>query len=117
MYRTLFISPMLPSYNLQETGSFFREVLGFAAFMDTPQYAIYQKDNLTIHLLPAGKDIGQMEFYMEVDDVDGLWASVKDKVQGLKVREPFDREYGMRELHIEVPQTNTLLFIGQEIPT
>ncbi len=115
MYRALYLSPMIPSFHLAETAQFFREVLGFAAVMDTPEYAIYQKDNLTIHLLRAGKDIGQMEFYLEVDNLDGLWASIQDKVQGLKVREPFDREYGMRELHIEVPHTNTLLFIGQEI--
>jgi hypothetical protein len=115
MYQALFISPMIPSFNMTETGQFFREVLGFATEMDTPGYAIYQKDNLTVHLLPAGKDIGQMEFYIEVDHLDGLWASIKDKVKGLKVRAPFDRDYGMRELHIEIPQTNTLLFIGQVI--
>ena len=115
MSRTLAISPMIPSFNMPETARFFREALGFAALMDTPEYAIYQKDNLTIHILPAGKEIGQMELYMEVDDVDGLWASIEDKVQRLKVRAPFDRDYGMREVHIEVPQTNTLLFIGQTI--
>lgn len=113
MYRALFLSPMIPSFNMAETARFFREVLGFAAVMDTPGYAIYQKDNLSVHILPAGKDIGQMEFYLEVDNVDGLWASIQGKVQGLKVRAPFDRDYGMRELHIEVPHTNTLLFIGQ----
>ncbi len=115
MYKALFLSPMVPSFNLIETAQFFREVLGFNAVMDTPEYAIYQKDNLTIHILPAGKDIGQMEFYLEVDDLDGLWASIEDKVKGLKVREPFNQDYGMREVHIEVPQTNTLLFIGQVI--
>lgn len=115
MYQALFLSPMIPSFNMPETTRFFREVLGFAAVMDTPEYAIYQKDNLTIHILPAGKEIGQMELYMEVDDVDGLWASIRDKVNGFKVRAPFDRDYGMREVHIEVPQTNTLLFIGQTI--
>lgn len=115
MARTLAISPMIPSFNMPETARFFREVLGFAAVMDTPEYAIYQKDNLTVHILPAGRDTGQMEFYMEVDDVDGLWTSIQGKVQGLKVRAPFDRDYGMREIHIEVPQTNTLLFIGQVI--
>jgi hypothetical protein len=60
------------------------------------------KDNLTIHILPAGQDIGQMEFYMEVDDIDGLWSLIKDKVTGLRVKEPFNREYGMRELHIHI---------------
>lgn len=33
----------------------------------------------------------------------------------MKVREPFDREYGMREMHIIIPETKKLMFIGQEI--
>jgi len=65
--------------------------------------------------LRAGEDIGQMEFYLEVDDVDSLWDAIKDRMEGIKVRPPFDREYGMREMHIGVPQTNALVFIGQEI--
>ena len=39
----------------------------------------------------------------------------KDKVTDIKVREPFDRDYGMREMHIAIPQTNALLFVGQRI--
>ncbi|MDX2247045.1 MAG: hypothetical protein SF052_09735 [Bacteroidia bacterium] len=106
---------MIPSFNLKDTGSFFKEILGFSPVMDTAEYAIYSKDNFTVHLLPAGPDIGQMEFYLEVDNIDRFWASIKDQVKGLKVKEPFDRQYGMREVHIEVPQTNTLLFVGQTI--
>ncbi|MBK7408921.1 MAG: hypothetical protein IPL49_05710 [Saprospirales bacterium] len=115
MYHTLFISPMIPSFRLAETGEFFCKVLGFTTVMDTAEYGIYEKNNLTVHILPAGEDIGQMEFYMEVDNVDELWITIKDNLKGLKVREPFDRDYGMREIHIEIPQTNTLLFIGQAI--
>ncbi len=33
----------------------------------------------------------------------------------MKVRAPFDREYGMREMHVIIPETKTLLFIGQAI--
>jgi hypothetical protein len=105
---------MIPSFNLKETVSFFKEILDFTPVLDTETYAVFQKNNLTVHLLRAGEDIGQMEFYLEVDDVDNLWSSIKDKVAGLKVREPFDREYGMREIHIEIPHTKTLLFIGQD---
>ena len=115
MYKALFLSPMIPSFNLKETVRFFTEVLGFLPVMDTTEYAICIKDQLTVHVLRAGEEIGQMEFYLEVDDLDGLWITMKEKVVGLKVREPFDREYGMREVHIEIPQTNTLLFIGQSI--
>jgi hypothetical protein len=56
-----------------------------------------------------------MEFYLEVDDVDSVWDNIKDKLEGIKVRGPFDREYGMREVHLIIPQTKTLLFIGQVI--
>jgi hypothetical protein len=115
MYKALYLSPMIPSFNLQVTSDFFQGVLGFSIKMDTPQYVILHKDNLTIHILNAGEDIGQMEFYLEVDDIDSLWKFIEDKVKGLKVRTPFNRDYGMREIHIEIPKTNTLLFIGQQI--
>jgi catechol 2,3-dioxygenase-like lactoylglutathione lyase family enzyme len=114
-YKALYLSPMIPSFDIKETSAFFRDTLGFSAVMDTETYAVYQKNNLTIHLLPAGQDIGQMEFYLEVDNIDALWVAIKDKLSGLKVKEPFNRDYGMREIHIEIPQTNALLFIGQAI--
>ena len=94
---------------------FFTDILQFKIGRDDRIYVIVYKDNLTVHILEAGKDIGQMEFYLEVDDVEAVWFSIKDKLEDIKVREPFDREYGMREIHIGIPQTNTLLFIGQEI--
>jgi hypothetical protein len=115
MYKALYLSPMVPSYNIHETCHFFTDLLGFSPIMESETYDIVQKNNLTIHILPAGNEIGQMEFYLEVDDIEVIWNSIQNKVKGLKVREPFDREYGMREIHIEVPQTKTLLFIGQGI--
>lgn len=116
MIRALYLSPMVPSFDLDASSRFFQDVLGFAEVYSSPVYRICEKDNLTVHFLPAGEGIGQMEFYLEVDDVDALWAEMKDKVAGLKVREPFDQQYAMREAHIEVPATNALLFIGQSIP-
>lgn len=115
MYKALYLSPMIPSFDIDETGDFFKRVLGFSSVMHTDTYAIYQKDNLTIHLLCASENSGQMEFYLEVDNVDSLWASIQDKVQNLKIKEPFNRDYGMREIHIVIPKTNTLLFIGQQV--
>lgn len=112
MYKALYLSPMIPSFDLKKTSEFFTGMLGFETYMDSDTYKILHKNNLTIHILRAGEDIGQMEFYMEIDKIDELWLSIKDKTDGLKIRAPFDREYGMREIHIEVPSTNTLLFIG-----
>jgi len=43
------------------------------------------------------------------------WNHVKGKFGEIKAGEPFDREYGMREVRTIVPETKTLMFIGQEI--
>ncbi len=50
-------------------------------------------------------------------NINSLWDKIKDKLNGLKLKEPFDREYGMRELHVVIPHTKTLLLIGQAIPS
>jgi len=115
MYKALYLSPMVPSFDIVRTVSFFTDILEFKIARYDNTYSIVYKDNLTVHILPAGKDISQMEFYLEVDDVEGVWSSIKDKLGGIKVKGPFNQDYGMREIHIGVPHTNTLMFIGQEI--
>ena len=115
MYKAMYLSPMIPSYDLSITTAFFRDVLGFSALMHVENYAIYEKNSLTIHILRAGSEIGQMEFYLEVDDIETLWESIKSQIKDLRVKEPFNQDYGMREIHIEIPMTKALLFIGQEI--
>ena len=115
MYKAKYLSPMIPSYNIEKTVSFFKNLLDFEVAKDDKTYVILYKDNLTVHILTAGSDIGEMEFYLEVDDIEKVWNNMKDKLEGIKVREPFDREYGMREIHVIIPETKTLMFIGQEI--
>jgi hypothetical protein len=114
-YQALYFSPMIPSFRLSETVRFFTEVLGFSIEMNTETYAIVQKNNRTVHILKAGASIGEMECYLEIDQIDSVWAEIKSKVVDLAVRGPLDREYGMREIHIGIPHTKTLLFLGQEI--
>jgi len=106
---------MVPSYNIKATVTFFVDLFNFKAVMDMDNYAIVYKDNHLIHILNAGTDIGEMEFYLEVDEIDNLWDAIKDKLGDIKIKPPFDREYGMREFHIIVPHTKTLMFVGQEI--
>lgn len=115
-YKALFLSPMIPSTNLLETLRFFKDILSFSTVMENEAYIVCQKDNLTIHILKAGQEIGEMEFYLEVDNLDALWFKIKDRLTDLKFKEPFNQEYGMREIHICIPHTNALLFIGQKLP-
>ncbi len=106
---------MIPSFNIEKTVSFFIDLLDFKIGRDDKTYFILYKDNLTVHIQRAGSDIGEMSFYLNVDDIEKVWSSMKDKLGDVKVKEPFDREYGMREIHIIIPETKTLMFIGQEI--
>ena len=115
MYTAIHVSPMIPSYDIRKTASFFKELFYFSVLRDEKNYIILSKDRLNIHILNAGQDIGEMEFYLEVEGLDDLWKEIKDKLPGVKVKAPFDREYGMREFHIIVPHTKTLLFVGQPI--
>jgi hypothetical protein len=112
MYKAKYLSPMIPSFNIEKTASFFIDLLDFKAKRNDKAYIILHKDNLTAHILRAGVDIGEMEFYFEVDDIEKVWNTLKGKLDGIKVKEPFDQEYGMREVHIIIPETKTLMFIG-----
>lgn len=115
MYKAKYLSPMIPSFNIEKTVSFFTELLYFKIKRDEKNYVVLQKDNFTVHIMRAGVDIGEMEFYLEVDNLTEVWNNIKDKLDNIKVKAPFDREYGMREIHIIIPETKTLMFIGQEI--
>ena len=115
MYKALHLSPMIPSFNISETALFFQNLFGFDIVRGEKNYVILHKDNLTIHILNAGFDIGEMEFYLEVDNIDELWGIIKNKLERIKAKEPFDREYRMREFHVIVPHTKTLLFVGHVI--
>lgn len=115
MAKALFLSPMIPSYDASVTTKFFHELLGFKIVMQEDGYAVLEKDSTSVHLLPAGEDIGQMEIYLETDDVDAIWVAMKDNLSGIKHKAPFDRPYGMREIHVEVPETKCLMFIGQSL--
>jgi hypothetical protein len=106
---------MIPSFDIATTVSFFIDLLSFEIVQDNETYVVLQKDSLTIHILRAGKDIGEMEFYLEVDDLQAIWNDMKGNLDGIKFKEPFDQIYGMREIHLVVPMTKTLLFIGQSI--
>lgn len=110
-YKALYLSPMVPSYNIEVTKHFFIDLFGFSIVMDG-DYTIVKKDSFLVHILRAGENIGEMEFYLEVDDIDNLWLSIQNRITDYKNKAPFDREYGMREFHIIVPYTKTLMFVG-----
>ena len=56
-----------------------------------------------------------MEFYLEIDNIDELWGNIQNRIVGLKVKPLFKTDYGMKELHIEIPQTNAPRYVGEQI--
>ena len=112
------ISPMLAVANMQETILFYQDVLGFTPTMQSPEYSIVERDAQTIHFQKAASEEvmncvrGHTEIYIEVSDIRSLWEHVKPFRTKYKIRDLFDREYGMTEFHIADPN-GCLVFVGE----
>ena len=115
------ISPMLAVANMEETILFYQSVLGFKPTMQSPDYSIVERDGQTIHFQKAESEEvmncvrGHAEIYIEVSGIESLWEHVKSFKDRYRVRDLFDREYGMTEFHISDPN-ECLVFVGQRTP-
>jgi catechol 2,3-dioxygenase-like lactoylglutathione lyase family enzyme len=112
------ISPMLAVADMEETIAFYERVLGFSPTMKSPEYSIVARDDQTIHFQKAASEEvmkcvrGHTETYIEVSEIRALWEHVKTFKNRYKIRDLFDREYGMTEFHIEDPN-GCLVFVGE----
>jgi len=112
------ISPMLAVANMEETILFYQSVLGFTPTMQSSEYSIVERDGQTIHFQRAASEEvmncvrGHTEIYIEVSDIRSLWEHVKPFKTKYKIRDLFDREYGMTEFHIADPN-GCLVFVGE----
>jgi hypothetical protein len=52
------------------------------------------------------------EIYIEVQGIRALWEHVKAFKDRYKIRDLFDRDYGMAEFHIVDP-SGVLIFVGE----
>jgi catechol 2,3-dioxygenase-like lactoylglutathione lyase family enzyme len=112
------ISPMLAAADMEQTLAFYQDVLGFKPAMKSPDYSIIERDGQTIHFMKAASEEvmkcvrGHTEIYIEVSNIDLLWEHVKTFKDRYRVRDLFDRDYGMTEFHVEDPN-GCLVFVGQ----
>lgn len=112
------ISPMLAVANMEETIAFYQTVLRFTATMQSSEYSIVERDGQTIHFMKAASEEvmrcvrGHAEIYIEVSGIHALWEHVKTFKDRYRVRDLFDREYGMTEFHIGDPN-ECLVFVGE----
>jgi catechol 2,3-dioxygenase-like lactoylglutathione lyase family enzyme len=112
------ISPMLAVADMEVALAFYQVVLGFAPILKSPEYSIVERDGLTIHFQRiASEEImnqvrGHTEIYIEVSGIHALWDHVKTFKDRYRIRELFDRRYGMTEFHVEDPN-GCLVFVGE----
>src|SRR5579863_1592764 len=113
------ISPMLAVADMDETLTFYRDILGFTSTLKSPEYSIVERDGQTIHFMKAASEEvmrcvrGHTEIYIEVSGIDSLWQHVKTFKERYRIRDLFDREYGMTEFHISDPN-ECLVFVGEQ---
>ena len=109
---------MLAVADMDETIAFYHNVLGFTPTMKSPQYSIVARDGQTIHFMKAASEEvmkcvrGHAEVYIEVSGIHALWEHVKTFKDRYRIRDLFDREYGMTEFHIGDPN-ECLVFVGE----
>ena len=114
------ISPMLAVADMDATLDFYITVLGFEVTLRSPTYSIVARDGATIHLMKAADEKvlqavrGHTEIYIEVAEIAPLWEHVRAFKNVYRIRDLFDRDYGMREFHIADPN-GCLVFVGEKL--
>jgi uncharacterized glyoxalase superfamily protein PhnB len=125
MFKTL--SPNIMVDDLPGTIRFYIEQMGFSVEATAPEQPPYDWASLrrnAVNLMfqtraslggdvPALKDLpigGALTFYIQVDDVEALYAELKDKVD--IVREPHTTFYGAREFECRDNKGYLLTFAG-----
>lgn len=111
---------MIPVADMQRSLTFYVEVFGFEITLQSAEYSIVSRGGATLHLTRAEDQSvldaarGHMSVYLEVEDIAALWAHVSGFRDRFKIRDLFDRDYGMREFHVIDPD-GCLLFVGERI--
>jgi len=113
---------MLTTWDLGASIAFYTEVLGFTcdSFSDTDGWASLRRDAVALMLARPNRHVREAapkltgSLYFKIDDVDGLWNLIRNKV---RVCYPIENlEYGMREFGAFDNQGYLLQF-GQPLST
>lgn len=117
------ITPFMHVPDLDQAIDFFSDVLGFRVSVRMGDYAYIEREAIGIRLMQNqgedGAPPGNRRFacYIDVRDVDALYAELKPKLDTLPQRDvhgPASKSYGQRELLVLAPDGNLLAF-GQAI--
>jgi catechol 2,3-dioxygenase-like lactoylglutathione lyase family enzyme len=116
------VTPFLHVPDLQKALDFFTDILGFTVPFRQDGYAYIHRETVGFRLLEAEETqaaAGRRRFayYIDVRDVDALYAELKAKLDTLPpgdVHGPADKPYGQRELLVLAPDGELIVF-GMEV--
>lgn len=117
------ITPFMHVPDIDSALAFFEQVLGFRATFRSEGYAYVEREGAGIRMLQNKGDDGappgnrRFAYYVDVRDVDALYAELKPKLDSLPkgdVHGPADKPYRQRELLVVAPDGNLIAF-GQAI--
>lgn len=103
--------------------AFFRDLLGFTAYIHGGGYAYLERDGVGVRLMdpsitgPVAPGNRRFGLYFDVVDIEAVWRELQPKLAALPagdVHGPADKSYGQRELCILGPDGNLVVF-GQAI--
>ena len=123
MSNFIHVTPFMHVDNLDRALTFFTDILGFETPFRVADYAYVQRETVGFRILQQTGDDGappgnrRFAYYIDVRDVDQLYAELKPKLDKLPkgdVYGPVDQSYGQRELLVLAPDGNLLAF-GQAI--
>ncbi len=122
MSKLLQVTPFMRVPDIDAAVSFFVTTLGFKLGVQIEGYAFVRRDNAAFRLIEddcplAPRGGGRYASYIDVQDVDGLYADLKpmlDRQPAGHVCAPFNQDYGQREFTVIGPDGELIAF-GQTI--
>lgn len=123
MANVIQITPFMHVPDLEAAVAFFRDVLGFDVLLHSEGYAYVELEGAGIRMMQNVGDDGappgnrRFAYYLDVRDVDAMFARLKPALERLPPRDvfgPVDQSYGQREFMVLAPDGNLVVF-GQAI--
>jgi catechol 2,3-dioxygenase-like lactoylglutathione lyase family enzyme len=113
------VTPFMVVDDVNRAVNFFTDILGFETRFRSGDYAYVHRETAGFRIWQqTGKDAApsgtrRFAYYIDVHDVDGLYAELKPKLDTLPkgdVYGPVNQSYGQRELLVLAPDGNLLAF-------
>jgi catechol 2,3-dioxygenase-like lactoylglutathione lyase family enzyme len=113
------VTPFMLVQELEPAVAFFTDILGFKALLRKADYAYLHRETVGFRIREQkgadGAPPGNRRFayYIDVRDVDQLYAELKPKLDTLPkgdVYGPVNQGYGQRELLVLAPDGNLIAF-------